>query len=77
MCLRATVQTESVQGRMDLLESILPWTCKAFFKAAGNVKIFQGEERPFSYVMDSGDDPLESFSLCYCAAGKPHTDTVA
>lgn len=49
----------------------------AFFKAAGNVKIFQGEERPFSYVVDSGDDPLESFSLCYCAAGKPHTDTVA
>lgn len=72
MCLRATVRTESVQGRMDLLE------CSGlFFKAAGNVKIFQGEERPFSYIVDSGDDPLESFSLCYCVAGKPHTDTVA
>lgn len=44
------------------------------FEVMGNIKILQGEKRPSEEISDSGDDPLERFLLCCCAAGKPHTD---
>lgn len=44
------------------------------FEVMVNIKILQGGKRPSDEISDSGDDPLERFLLCCCAAGKPHTD---
>ena len=39
------------------------------------VEIFQGGKRAADDLLCGGDDPLERFPVCYCAASKPHTDT--
>lgn len=73
MCLRATVQTESVQGRMDLLESILPWTCKAFFEGSRKCKDLPGRGEAIQLRYGQWWWPSgELFSLLLCGWQTTH-----
>ena len=54
----------------------VPEDMESFPETAGTVQIFQGGEGAADNLLGCGDDPLERYPVCSCAAGEPHTDAV-
>lgn len=46
------------------------------FEAAGTAKFLQRGEKASDGLLGSGDDYLQHFPLCHCAAAKPHAVSV-